>query len=80
MMKRSFVFALGLVAALTASQAQAGTITTLHSTGVGLAIGATDPNYTMVAGSDGYQGYRLLWPTPRPLLGSRPRPRMEPSG
>jgi len=51
MTKRSFVFALGLVAALAASQARAGTITTLHSTGVGLATGTFDTNYVMAAGS-----------------------------
>jgi hypothetical protein len=57
MKKRSFVFALGLVAALAASQARAGNITTLHGTGVGLAVGASDPNYIMAAGSsDGTTG------------------------
>lgn len=57
MTKRSFVFALGLVAALTASQVQAGTITTLYSTGVDgngvlLAPGATDPHYTLTTSAD----------------------------
>jgi hypothetical protein len=52
MMKRSIVFALGLVAVLAASQVQAGTITTLHSTGEGLAVGALDTNYVMVAPGD----------------------------
>lgn len=57
MMKRSLVLALGLVAALTASQVQAGTITTLNSTGAGLAPGAPDTNYVMAAGSsDGTTG------------------------
>lgn len=48
MTKRSLVFALGLAAALTASQARAGAITTLFSTGEGLGLGVHDPNYTLV--------------------------------
>jgi hypothetical protein len=65
MMKRSLVFALGLAAALTASQAQAGTITTLYSTGVDNAHMLLtnppglepDPHYIMSAGSvDGTAG------------------------
>jgi len=53
MIRRSLLFALGLAAALTASQAQAGLITGLYSTGldaahVKLADGAADLNYTVV--------------------------------
>jgi hypothetical protein len=47
MTKRSLVFAFGLAAALTVSQAQAGTITTLYSTGEGLAAGALDTAYSV---------------------------------
>jgi hypothetical protein len=62
MTKRSLVFALGLAAALTASQARAGTITTLYSTGVNnahalLPASALDHHYVMSAGStDGTTG------------------------
>jgi len=65
MMKRSLLFALGLAAALTASQAQAGSITTLYSTGVDAAHAPLpnppglepDPHYVMSAGSvDGTAG------------------------
>jgi hypothetical protein len=65
MTKRSLVFALGLAAALTVSQARAGSITTLYSTGVDAAhVPLTnppglepDPHYTMGAGSvDGTAG------------------------
>ena len=62
MTKRSFVFALGLVAVLTASQARAGSITTLYSTGVDsahalLPFGALDSHYVMASGSsDGTTG------------------------
>jgi PEP-CTERM motif len=57
MTKLSSVFALLLVASLTACQAQADTITTLHSTGVGLAVGASDTNWVMDPSSiDGTAG------------------------
>ena len=53
MTKRSFVFALGLVAVLTASQARAGSITTLYSTGVDR-LGALLPAGALTA--------TTLWP------------------
>jgi hypothetical protein len=66
MMKRSLLFALGLVTALTVSQARAGSITTLYNTGVDNAhalLGPNppglnpDPHYVMAAGSvDGTAG------------------------
>jgi hypothetical protein len=57
MLRRSFYFALGLAAALTASQARAGIITSLYSTGVDnnhnpLSGGASDTHYTLVVSSD----------------------------
>jgi hypothetical protein len=65
MTKRSLVFALGLAAALTVSQARAESITTLYSTGVDAAHVPLanppglepDPHYIMSAGSsDGTTG------------------------
>jgi hypothetical protein len=62
MTKRSLVFALGLLAALTASQARADIISTLYSTGVNNAHAllpgfAPDPHYVMATGSsDGTTG------------------------
>jgi hypothetical protein len=62
MMKRSLLFALGLAAALTVSQARAASITTLYSTGVDAAHNllpgfAPDPHYVMASGSsDGTTG------------------------
>jgi hypothetical protein len=62
MMKRSLLFALGLAAALTVSQARAGSITTLYSTGVDAAHAllpnaAPDTHYIMGPGtSDGLTG------------------------
>jgi hypothetical protein len=57
MTRRSLLFALGLAAALTASQAQAGFITNLYSTGLDaahakLADGAADLNYTVSSPAD----------------------------
>jgi hypothetical protein len=54
MTRRSLLFALGLAAALTASQAQAGSITNLYSTGLNaahmkLADGGIDLNYTVMS-------------------------------
>jgi len=72
MTKRSFVFALGLVAVLTASQARAGSITTLYSTGVDsthalLASGALDSHYVMASGSsDGTTGLTPFVSLPAP--------------
>jgi hypothetical protein len=62
MTRRSFLFALGLAAALTASQARAASITSLYSTGTNAAHGllpanAPDTHYIMSAGSsDGTTG------------------------
>jgi len=60
MTKRSLVFALGLAAALTASQARAGSITGLFNTGVnaaGVPTAGPDIHYIMGAGSvDGTAG------------------------
>jgi hypothetical protein len=72
MTKRFFVFALGLVAALAASQAQAGSITTLYSTGVDnahalLPASATDPHYTLITSADG-----TISPLPAPTFVSAP--------
>jgi hypothetical protein len=57
MIRRSVLFALGLAAVLTASQAQAGSITGLFSTGVDaggvpLPDGAADPHYTLTSPAD----------------------------
>lgn len=57
MTKRSLVFAIGLAAALTASQARAASITSLFSTGVDnthalLANGALDPHYSLIVSAD----------------------------
>jgi len=62
MTRRSLLFALGLAAALTASQARAASITTLYSTGVDAAHAllppsSPDTHYVMSAGSsDGTTG------------------------
>jgi hypothetical protein len=62
MTKRSLVIALGLAAALTASQTRAGSITTLYSTGTDAAhallpASALDPHYIMIPpSSDGTTG------------------------
>jgi hypothetical protein len=64
MTRRSLLFALGLAAALTASQARAASITSLYSTGVDAAhvllpALTLDPHYIMAAGSsDGQTGVR----------------------
>jgi hypothetical protein len=62
MMRRSLFFALGLAAVMIASQARAGSITTLYSTGTDAAhallpASAPDTHYVMVApSSDGTTG------------------------
>lgn len=74
MIRRSLLFALGLAAALTASQAQAGSITGLYSTGVDaahalLADGAADLHYVVTSPADPTVG-----PNPFAVSGHFPIP------